>query len=486
MRSSKVLVTVANYGTANDRYLARLMAEYQAMSFSVDVVVLSNVTKRLLPHSELRIVDLQGEDPWSLPFAHKKVLAERVDDYDLFIYSEDDILFTELNVRAFLDLSSVLPSDELLGFLRFEEAPNGERNYPDVHGHFHWDPKSVRRGGQDLVLAHFTNEHSGCYALTQPQLRRCLTSGGFMVNPHRGRYGLAETAATDPYTQCGFRKVICISHIDSFLVHHLPNKYIGSEFGINDTELRRQMSCLRRFVVHGPQPGSLLNTESKLGMGLYSKNYYEPASPTVLSLVPSTADTVLSLGCGWGALEARLAENGLRVTAVPLDPVIPGGICDRGVEVVSGELEDVLLALCGRQFGCILLSHVLHLVPDPIHLLRSIRKMLSPDGILILSLPNMSSLAVDWHRFVGDHCFSGLRTFNQSGVQFTSFRSARQWIVSSGMTLERTVHLPSPRTAKLTKATFGLLDPLLSSEFVLSARPGGDPNNNHREFHFGH
>src|SRR6185437_15847590 len=130
------------------------------------------------------------------------------------------------NIQAFLRISAVLSDDELGGFLRFENAKNGRISYPDMHWNYHWEAQSVKSSG-GYTFARFTNEHAACYLLTRKQLQRALASGGFLVAPHRGAYDLLETAATDIYTQCGFRKLLCISHIKDFLVHHLPNKYAG-------------------------------------------------------------------------------------------------------------------------------------------------------------------------------------------------------------------------------------------------------------------
>src|SRR3974390_2859511 len=74
---AKVLAVVWSWGTSNDRYLARLISEYRAMSLGVDVVVLSNVPKdtglgaevMLVPHDRAwpfdSFVDALRR-PWSL------------------------------------------------------------------------------------------------------------------------------------------------------------------------------------------------------------------------------------------------------------------------------------------------------------------------------------------------------------------------------------------------------------------------------------
>ena len=95
----KVLVVIANYGTSNDIYLHRLLEEYRTMPYDVDIVVLSNVPKALGTDVEL-VLTPPPKDPHAFPFAHKKILAERMPHYDLFIYSEDDTLITATQYRG--------------------------------------------------------------------------------------------------------------------------------------------------------------------------------------------------------------------------------------------------------------------------------------------------------------------------------------------------------------------------------------------------
>ena len=132
----RLLVVIASHGTRNDRYLIQVVKEYQSMSFDTDILVLSNIPKNLAPGVEVIVVDMRGKDPWSLPFSHERIFADRLNDYDLFLYSEDDILIREENLRAFQEVSAVLPEEELPGFFRYEGTPEVKLNYPDVHGPF--------------------------------------------------------------------------------------------------------------------------------------------------------------------------------------------------------------------------------------------------------------------------------------------------------------------------------------------------------------
>ena len=252
----QLLVVIASYGTNQDKYLEQLVQEYRKMSYIVHIVVVSNVAKAVPEGVELAI-GLPTRDPWSLPFAHKKVMADRVNDYDLFIYSENDTMVSERNIEAFLRVSKTLPATDIPGFLRYEKGPRGLRNFINLHGHYHWDPCSPCEHGP-YTFAFLTNEHSACYLVTRKQLQHAIDSGGFLVPPHQGKYDLACTASTDPYTRCGFRKLICISHLDDFLVHHLPDKYTGADFNASGQAFQKQLDVLLTIAKNGKRPTALL------------------------------------------------------------------------------------------------------------------------------------------------------------------------------------------------------------------------------------
>jgi len=230
------------------------------MALKVDVVVFSEAPKDCGSEIEM-VVGLPSRNPWSLPFSHKRLFADRADNYDLFLYSEDDIEMTEANVRAFWRVTPQLEPDEIAGFMRYEQDESGTLSLPDVHGCYHWKADSVRRR-ECLTFAEFTNEHAGLYLVTQSQLRTAIASGGFLKTPYEGRHDMLCAAATDPYTNCGFRKVICISALEEFLIHHLSNRYAG-QVGLPLSSFKEQIVTLMR-VRDGTHPATTLcGAESK-------------------------------------------------------------------------------------------------------------------------------------------------------------------------------------------------------------------------------
>jgi len=429
-RKLRLLLAIACYGEKNVELLKRVIHGYQRMAMDVDVVVVSDAPKALDPSVRV-VVGLPSKNPWSLPFAHKKVLADGVDRYDLFVYSEDDMEVTEANIQAFLRATAELAPAEIAGFLRYEVNESGTRSLPDAHGGYHWRPESVKRRGS-YTIAEFTNEHAGFYILTQTQLKKAIQSGGFLRAPYEGRYGMLETAATDPYTSCGFRKVICISALEEFLIHHLSNRYAG-QLGPPLLKFKQQVET-QLAIANGTHPATTLcRTECDLLHGAWSKDYYEDPQAEVLSLIPETAREILSVGCGWGATEVRLKERGAAVTALPLDSIIGAEAERLGIEVTYGTLADCLRKMDGRTFDCVLVTNLLHLLPNPREVIEQCSLLVSPGGTFVIAGSNFGLLRVLANRALGRGDYRKLGVSDEHGIHVLGPGSVSRFLKESGL-----------------------------------------------------
>lgn len=464
----KTLVAISSYGLSQDQYLMRVVKEYQSMSLDLDIVVMSNIPREVAPGIEVIVGLPDPKDGWSLVYAHKPVFAERLEKYDLFIHTENDILITEKHIQDFLRMSAAVNRDEIPGFLRYEVGPAGEVNFPDIHVSFHWDGRSVVKRGPH-TLAYLTNEQAACYLLTQDHLRRAIASGGYVVPPHLGKYGVCESAATDPYTQCGFKKLICISEVDDFLVHHMSNKYV-KKLGIERPEFQTLVNTLMD-IGNGKRPPSeppLFPTETKLKRARYSKDYYEHVRQDVVSRVPAGTRSVLSLGCGWGETEGYFHNKGMRVVGVPLESVVASCAEARGIEIVNGDFSTARQNLEGREFDCLLLSNVLHLVEDPVAVLSSFASLLSEDAAVVALVPNMLHLPMMRRRMRDDHGLEGLMNgYAENGVHFTSPRIVHRWLRRAGLSVESTLTTVPKRFEGIHGATFGAVDSFLAEDLIV-------------------
>ena len=426
----RLLVAIASFGNHHLDYLRKVIAAYRKLPLKVHVVVLSEAPKNLGDGVEV-VVGLPARNPWSLPFAHKPVFARHADQYDLFIYSEDDILFTERNLEAFQSVSPHLAPDEIAGFLLYEMDAAGKQHLCNFHDHFHWKPETVAQRGPHLV-AEFSNEHSAFYMLTQAQLRKAIASGGFLRGPYEGRHDMLCAAATDPYTCCGFRKVICISDLEPFLLHHLPNRYLG-KVGIPREMVEEQAEALAG-IHRGTSPANrLCESETRLLQRGWSKSYYERPDAAVLDAVPRGARQILSVGCGWGALEGALVPRGAEVTAFPLDPVIGAVAARRGVKVVCGTFEECFRTAEPAKFDCIIVSNLLHLQRDPADLLSQCSRLLARGGVIVVKGPNFDRIPILLKRLLGVGDYWRLSDFRQGGVNIRSPKTLARQARTAGL-----------------------------------------------------
>ncbi len=103
---------------------------------------------------------------------------------------------------------------------------------------------------------------------------------------------------------------------------------------------------------------------------------------------PDTA--VLDLGCGTGAWLERLAERGYRsLCGVDADVTQFGA---RGIRVEAADLNATDLGLGAERFGLITAIEVLEHVENLGCFFSHIDRHLAPEGLLLLTTPNIQSL----------------------------------------------------------------------------------------------
>lgn len=460
----RILVAIANYGTKNKGFLDTVIKEYRSMSYRIDIVVLSNIPKELGSDVEVR-VGLPSKNPWSLPFAHKKLFVEKANDYDLFIYSEDDTLITERHIRAFLDVTRVLPEQQIAGFLRYEVDTFGRKYYSTVHSHFHWVPGSVARIG-DYSFARFTNDHSACYLLTRKQLKLVMDSGRYLVEPHDERYDLLVAAATDPYTQCGLSKVICISRLQDFELHHLPDIYIG-RLGLAEDEFHLQIEALLKS--NGDSGGRLFSVETKLKQERWSKSYYEKCRRDLIEMIPDSMEQVLSIGCGWGATEEALVKKGHKVEAIPLDSIIGACVEAKGIDVTYSDFETAYETLSRRRFDCIIFSEVLQHLADPVKILSKYTSLLADKGKVIIGTPNFGNLK--FRKILASEGISinEMKNFDKTGLHLTTPKMVKKWLAQSSLQLDHSLYSAEGRSRWLVPIVPKGLKDLVAEQYLIVA-----------------
>ncbi|MCY1228688.1 hypothetical protein D3C87_142310 [compost metagenome] len=247
---TKILAVLVNYGSEQLRFLERVVAELKSFKkYDVTIIVNSNIELDIDGIDTVNVFTL--DDYQLLPLTCRTTIWENKDDFDVFLYGENDHLFTEKHIDNHLSYSKILPKNRITGLIQFEENETG-KYYPAYHLDFEWDFNSVEiYNGKKF--AHFSNLHQATFILTKQQLtrigkqldfkelvientlysritRKIKKTLGLKVE-RTNKYSSKCKVNTDVFQFGGMKKMICISDFEDNLIHHLPNIYIDGLHG---------------------------------------------------------------------------------------------------------------------------------------------------------------------------------------------------------------------------------------------------------------
>jgi hypothetical protein len=230
----KVLAVLVNYGDEQLNYLEEVVNELKSFKkYEVTVIVNSNIPLEIPNIDKVNLYD-NMEDYQLLPLTCRSVIIDNIENFDIFIYGENDHLFKEIHVDSHIYYSKILPKNRIPGLIQYEENESG-KFYPAYHAHYEWDFSSVETY-DDKKFAHFTNVHQATFILTKEQLITISEKHNFKEFFGTSRYSFKCKVNTDIYDFCGMKKMICITEFKNNLIHHLPNLYINGDNGRNKNQ----------------------------------------------------------------------------------------------------------------------------------------------------------------------------------------------------------------------------------------------------------
>jgi uncharacterized ubiquitin-like protein YukD len=218
----KIKVCIANYGESQIWCLERMLQEFATYKkYNIDITIYTTVD---IPGYNCKLYDTKIGG--YLPYMCREDMVNDINQFDLFLYNENDQLITEKNIDAFLEFQNTLPENSIAGFLRYE---NRDEQYILV------DISNNCIENRDEHIITFTNKHQGCFLLTQKLLKYCIDSGQFLHKEGRGPYGCLEQGATDPYNKCGLTKVFPsqLDKLKNHLILHISNKYAKQQLWLD-------------------------------------------------------------------------------------------------------------------------------------------------------------------------------------------------------------------------------------------------------------
>ena len=186
------------------------------------------------------------------------------------------------------------------------------------------------------------------------------------------------------------------------------------------------------------------------------KVYENAGNPEVLRWVPDRVKSVLDIGCGAGGNAARLADRAERIDGVTLsedEAVRARQFCK---EIFVHNLEEGLPPGTHPPYDVVLASHVLEHICFPDKLLRDIAAQLSPEGILIVALPNLMNYKCRVPLLLGKFEYADGGTMDNTHFRWYTFASGRRLLETHGFRIVRAYadgHFPLPLIRRFIPAS---------------------------------
>ncbi len=155
------------------------------------------------------------------------------------------------------------------------------------------------------------------------------------------------------------------------------------------------------------------------------------ASGLLVDLVPQGA-RVLDVGCGDGTLAVMLRDN-KNAIVVGLEPnsARASVATSRGIEVHQLELTASLVDRLGK-FDVVMFADVLEHIPDPSILLQASNHMLLPNGIVIVSVPNVAHWTVRLNLLRGRFEYTASGMMDSTHLRWYTKSTILQLLKSNG------------------------------------------------------
>jgi trans-aconitate methyltransferase len=177
----------------------------------------------------------------------------------------------------------------------------------------------------------------------------------------------------------------------------------------------------------------------------YQKNgafVHELAGGVVDWLALQITERVLDLGCGDGALTARLASSGARVRGVDASAQMVGAARSRGLSVDEASAE--ALPYSDATFDAVFSNAALHWVRDQEAMMREVHRVLRPGGRFVAEMGGHGNVAAIHVGFAAVLTRYGYPELENHANYYPTPQAYTRRLERNGFRVERIALIPRP------------------------------------------
>ena len=188
--------------------------------------------------------------------------------------------------------------------------------------------------------------------------------------------------------------------------------------------------------------------------------YYRHTRPEMMRFVPASVHRVVEVGCAEGAFATAVKDRtGAEVWGIEFNPNAAEQARTVVDRVLVGDADGQIAELPDAYFDAIICNDVLEHLVNPVATLRTLKRKLRPEGVVIASIPNIRfAPALSKIVFRKDFPQDDEGIFDRTHLRFFTRKSIVRLFDTAGFTLQRMKGINAhwgPLAALLTLLSLG-------------------------------
>lgn len=229
------------------KYINRIIDETNKYSIQTDIFIHTNnknVSKDLFnkyTNGSINIIwhDLSNINPFYLTWKCRDLLYKQKDDYDIFMYIEDDILVSDRTIQYWLKYNEdLIKMNYNLGFVRIEVDDKQDEYITDIFGYNGKIDKMIKINEIDYAI-NDKNPYCAFWIYNKKEFNRFVNSKYYNINNIPG-YDIRERSAiglhgAPPHGNAKYWydstliPIVNNKLIEDCKIYHMPNNYVGDQ-----------------------------------------------------------------------------------------------------------------------------------------------------------------------------------------------------------------------------------------------------------------
>ena len=180
-----------------------------------------------------------------------------------------------------------------------------------------------------------------------------------------------------------------------------------------------------------------MNESKKIESAQKFATQYPGYNPALVALTPMSGGRALDVGCGCGGNAIWLTQRGSKVDGITWDEaeaVEAAKVCHQIYkwDLNAGLPED----LKDNSYSLVLCSHILEHIAYPEKLIEGIRRVLTPDGVLVVAVPNLLFWQSRLKLLLGNWQYEKSGTFDYTHLRWYTKNSMIALMRSHGLAVQ--------------------------------------------------